>query len=552
MFADKWAYLERAARLAAGRDRRRGGIACRRSLPPDEMLAALKEWWEPLLRRGRIFRDGVGGPVRYTIGELDMVVDFPKAKVREYAGEETSYWFTIPADLVSTNIRDREIDWSNSIFLSMQFEAGRVGKFNEFIYTFMKCLSRDRIEYVENWYAEQSDVSEDVQLGRLGACSAAARTCAPTCPRPRKIEDGVLTCSLHDWKWDLDVSGKCLSTQGHPIRSPRSRTTWLRKRRLPPPSEPRGHGQRWTRMPIISVRSARRSVSRSIAPARTEQPARRSAAAIWRATTYSSRAITGRADSREAWRPPSCDDGTERASIAVADAHRDVARSPTTSTAMHAAERPSTHDRVARDPPTVGAHDRRHDGGRDIATSTTIIASVSRSRARVDCARCVRVSTRRSERTSEVQPATRTMRAVQRHERGDDADQTRSPWSGRRLRRSARTLIATSAAVVASTASASAKRRRRSALPSGQYEAAELDACRRARRHRRRATATAAAATARRDGARRTRHPCRPVGGHCGDRGTPRGRLCRTARARGARASASSTPERPRQRSAAL
>ena len=112
-----------------------------------------------------------------------MVVDFPKAKVREYAGEETSYWFTIPADLVSTNIRDHEIDWSNSIFLSMQFAAGRVGKFNEFIYTFMKCLSRDRIEYVENWYAEQSDVSEDVQLRRLG------RAAPLPAPARRPVED---------------------------------------------------------------------------------------------------------------------------------------------------------------------------------------------------------------------------------------------------------------------------------------------------------------------------------------------------------------------------
>ena len=49
-------------------------------LPPDEMLAALKEWWEPLLRRGRIFRDGVGGPVRYTIGELDMVRRLPQGE----------------------------------------------------------------------------------------------------------------------------------------------------------------------------------------------------------------------------------------------------------------------------------------------------------------------------------------------------------------------------------------------------------------------------------------------------------------------------------------
>jgi len=155
--------------------------------------------------------------VRFTIGELDMVADFPKAKLREYDGEDVEFWYTIPADLVSTNIRDHEIDWSNSIFLSMQFQAGRKGKFNEFIYTFLKCLSRDRIEYVENWYAEQSDTSEDAQLGDW--------IVQRRCPHLRadltktgKIEDGVLTCSLHDWKWDL-ASGRCLTTQGHPIRA---------------------------------------------------------------------------------------------------------------------------------------------------------------------------------------------------------------------------------------------------------------------------------------------------------------------------------------------
>ena len=188
-------------------------------IPPAEMLAAIKEWWEPLLRRARTIRNGVGGNVRFRIGELDMVVDFPKAKVREYAGEECVYWYTIPADLVSTNIRDHEIDWSNSIFLSMQFEVGRSGKFNEFLTTFLKCLSRDRIEYVENWYAEQTDQTEDAELGDW--------IVQRRCPHLRadltktgKIEDGVLTCSLHDWKWDLE-SGRCLTTQGHPIRSSR-------------------------------------------------------------------------------------------------------------------------------------------------------------------------------------------------------------------------------------------------------------------------------------------------------------------------------------------
>ena len=216
MFADKWGYLEaqRASRQAeiAEEEASRAEV-----LPPAEMLAALKAWWEPLMRRGRIFRDGIGGPVRYTIGELDMVADFPKAKLREYAGEETAYWFTIPADLVSTNIRDGEIDWSNSIFLSMQFQTGRVGKFNEFMYTFMKCLSRDRIEYVENWYAEQSDTAEDIQLDDW--------VLQRRCPHLRadlsktgKVENGVLTCSLHDWKWDL-ATGKCLTSHGHPVRA---------------------------------------------------------------------------------------------------------------------------------------------------------------------------------------------------------------------------------------------------------------------------------------------------------------------------------------------
>jgi UDP-MurNAc hydroxylase len=222
IFGDKWSYL------AEQRDSRQDEVAAEVAsraeiLPPAEMLAAIKEWWEPLLRRARIIRNGVGGNVRFRIGDLDMVVDFPKAKVREYDGEECIYWYTIPADLVSTNIRDHEIDWSNSIFLSMQFSVGRSGKFNEFLTTFLKCLSRDRIEYVENWYSEQTDQTEDVQLDDW--------VVQRRCPHLRadlsktgKIEDGVLTCSLHDWKWDL-TSGKCLTTQGHPIRSSQVRET---------------------------------------------------------------------------------------------------------------------------------------------------------------------------------------------------------------------------------------------------------------------------------------------------------------------------------------
>src|SRR5690606_8542644 len=114
IFDEKWDYLEeqRAGRQQEIRDEEAARAPVR---APEEMLAELKAWWEPLLKKSRTIRLGVGGPVRMTIGELDLVVDFPRAKVRHYDDEDVEFWYTIPADLVSTNIRDREIDWSNSI-----------------------------------------------------------------------------------------------------------------------------------------------------------------------------------------------------------------------------------------------------------------------------------------------------------------------------------------------------------------------------------------------------------------------------------------------------
>lgn len=217
IFDEKWEYLEeqRASRQQEIRDEEASRAEV---IPPAEMLEAIKTWWEPLLKKSRTIRLGVGGCVRFRIGELDMVVDFPRAKVREYAGEECVYWYTIPADLVSTNIVDHEIDWSNSIFLSMQFSVGRSGKFNEFLTTFLKCLSVDRIEYVENWYQEQTDQTEDTEIGDWVVQRRCPHLRADLTRTGTVDEDGILTCSMHDWKWDLKT-GRCLSTAGHPIRS---------------------------------------------------------------------------------------------------------------------------------------------------------------------------------------------------------------------------------------------------------------------------------------------------------------------------------------------
>jgi UDP-MurNAc hydroxylase len=216
IFADKWAYFEKQRA-----DRQQELAEERASWAPvpsdDEMLAEIKAWWEPLMKRAPLLCDGIGAMVKFTIGTLEIVADFPKAEVRRFDDEGVRYWFEIPAELVATNLRDREIDWSNSIFLSVRFKAGRIGKFNEYLYTFMKCLSEQRIDYVQNWYSSQSDDGEDVRIGEwlvqrrcphLRADLASAGT----------VENGVLTCSLHDWKFDL-ATGRCLTTQGHEIRA---------------------------------------------------------------------------------------------------------------------------------------------------------------------------------------------------------------------------------------------------------------------------------------------------------------------------------------------
>ena len=158
--------------------------------------------------------------MRFTIGDAaDLVLDFPASEVRPYDGESVRYWFTTEADLVATNLARREIDWSNSLFLSMRFSASRIGKFNEYLYTFFKCLSPDRLDYVENWYSEQSDTGEDI-ASTAGSCSAAARTCTPispssgrptAAPSPAGCTTGSSTCR----------PAQCLTSRGHEIRARR-------------------------------------------------------------------------------------------------------------------------------------------------------------------------------------------------------------------------------------------------------------------------------------------------------------------------------------------
>ncbi len=205
MFRDKWTYLSeqrsaRRAEMAAERE-------TRAPVPePSAMFSELKEWWEPIMRRAPALSRGINAGVRFRIGDLDVIADFPNAELRLYSGENVAYWFEIPPDLVATNLARHEIDWSNSIFLSFRFTTGRVAHFNENLFTFLKCLSEERIDYVENWFWAQGDIDESLRIDDWIAqrCPHLKSDAAKT----SHFDGPILTCVVHNWRFDLET-GEC-------------------------------------------------------------------------------------------------------------------------------------------------------------------------------------------------------------------------------------------------------------------------------------------------------------------------------------------------------
>jgi UDP-MurNAc hydroxylase len=225
-YRDKERYLRSYARRERSRieaDKRRWPV------PGVNVLTELKAWFEPLLELADHIRAGVGGPVLVVLPAGDaagadeddeqIVIDFPAGQVRRYSGESCRYQFTIALPLIERLIADHQVDWVNSLFLSMRFRARRVGQYNEYIYTFFKCLSAERIMYAEGWYASQQHDEEDIRLGDW--------IVQRRCPHLRgdlsrfgSVDGTILTCTMHGWKYDL-TTGRCLTndTSEHRLRT---------------------------------------------------------------------------------------------------------------------------------------------------------------------------------------------------------------------------------------------------------------------------------------------------------------------------------------------
>lgn len=228
IFADKRAHLE-----AYRADWAEYLAASRASWPRHrvDVLPALAAWFDPLLEIAPLTRRGVGGPVLLRLTDepaedprpIDVVIDFPAGRVRAArSGDTFAYTLTVDRALVEWCIVHHAEDWVNEIFLSARFAAHRDGPYNEYIYTFFKCLSVERMAFCEGYYASRTEADESF---RCGAFEVQRR-----CPHLRAdlarfgtLRDGhVLHCKVHGWEFDLDT-GRCLNADApeHRIRARR-------------------------------------------------------------------------------------------------------------------------------------------------------------------------------------------------------------------------------------------------------------------------------------------------------------------------------------------
>jgi len=187
-------------------------------LPQDrsDLLGRLKEWVEPLMRTADHTCAGVNGRILLDVGAVDggedeaIVFDFLSREIAAHDGRPFRYRFRAARPLIERLVRDRAEDWVNELFLSCRFEASRSGPYNEFVYTFFKSLSQARMAYVEGYYAESAGVEEYA----LADGHVVQRHCPhlkADLVRFGTVADGVLTCRLHGWEFEL-ATGRCLTS----------------------------------------------------------------------------------------------------------------------------------------------------------------------------------------------------------------------------------------------------------------------------------------------------------------------------------------------------
>ena len=159
---------------------------------------------------GRVLIQSHDGSNQEPAPDSAIVVDFLDRRVDVWQGETCRFRFFVPRPVLEACIARRDVDWVNSLFLSCRFEAERDGAYNEFVYNFFRSLSAERMAYTERYYSE---AAPPLELFESHGYSIQRR-----CPHLKadltrfgSIDDGILTCSVHGWKFEL-ATGRCLTS----------------------------------------------------------------------------------------------------------------------------------------------------------------------------------------------------------------------------------------------------------------------------------------------------------------------------------------------------
>jgi len=207
IFTDKRDYLERyRTRMAPVLEREKA------SWPPvpSDLFEQVRNRLEPIMALADVTARQIGGDVVLDWESASARLDFRRRKVVPWDGQPVRYYFQMHAPTLALALQQGQVDWVNSLFLSFRFRARREGEYNEAVYTFFKCLSPERIEYAEGYWLESHAEDELFEIdGYL-----IQRRCPHLKADLQRFgvvdEQGVLTCRMHGWQFDL-ASGRCLN-----------------------------------------------------------------------------------------------------------------------------------------------------------------------------------------------------------------------------------------------------------------------------------------------------------------------------------------------------
>lgn len=210
LFQDKRGYLTRY------QQRRWPDITAERASWHEgqvDVFEELQGLFDPLLEEADHICAAINDVVLLEVGQIAIAVDFRERRTRRWEGEAWTYRFHLPRALVEACIVNRVEDWTNDLLLSFRFEASRRGPYNQHIFIFFRCLTRERLQYAEGRLSEQGPTPE--------MWDAAGYRMPRRCPHAKGdlarfgvIEDGVLTCRVHNWQFEL-ATGRCLTADGY-------------------------------------------------------------------------------------------------------------------------------------------------------------------------------------------------------------------------------------------------------------------------------------------------------------------------------------------------